>query len=192
LGGALGAPSGGEPDAPQQPQVEEPIQDATVSEVKDMLKKLVLNDIRKDLMKGVAVTATPPEERPVESDTGSNSNLVKDASITKMVKNASKEYGERLANGLLIMSNLKDWGKMRRYGYNRDDVLGMLQYLDMKTNQNPVGKDAVRALRSIKLSSDCDARSFFTEMIVEIGRKPTASESKSLLGWAEILQRVER
>lgn len=191
-GGAMGVPpAGGAPDAPPQPQIEEPFQDATVTEVKDMLKKLVLNDIRRDLMKGVAQTATPPEERPNESAMSSNTSLVKDAAITRMFRAASNEVGERLANGLLILSGLKDWGKMRRYGYNRDDMLGILYYVDMKTNADPVGQDAVRALRRVKLGTDGDARGFFTEMIVEIGRRPSPQESRKLLKWAGILRSVE-
>jgi len=154
-----------------------------------MLKKLVLNDIRKDLMKGVAVTATPPEQRPTDSESA-NSNLVKDAAIVRMVRMASKEVGDRLANGMVIMATLKDWGKMRRYGYNRDDVLGILWYMDRNSSSNPVGMDAVKALSKVKLASDGDAKKFFTEMIVEMGRRPSSSESKRLFKWASILSKM--
>jgi hypothetical protein len=99
--------------------------------------------------------------------------------------------GDRLANGLYIMSMLKDWGRMRRYGYSRNDVLGILWYTDSKTSSAPVGADAVKALSKVRLAADGDARRFFTEMIVEIGRKPCASESRKLLKWAGILRTVE-
>ena len=157
-----------------------------------MLKKLVLNDIRKDLMGGGAQIATPAEQRPVGMENASQASLVKDASYGGIVKQASKEVGERLANGLLIMSNLKDWGRMRRYGYNRDDVLGILWYLDRKTTKDPVRPDAVKALSRVKLASDGDAKKFFTEVIVEIARKPSRSESVKMLKWAGILNRMER
>jgi hypothetical protein len=191
-GGGGGAPAEGAPDQPAQMQVEEPIQDATVKEVKDMLKKLVLNDLRRELLKGSASVATPPEERPTEAENASQTSLVKDASFSRMVKMASKEVGDRLANGLLILSNLNDWGRMRRYGYNRDDVLGILWYMDRKSSSSPVGPDAVKALSKVRLASDGDARRFFTEMIVEIGRKPSVVESRKLLKWAGILNRVSR
>jgi len=192
LGGGGAPPAGGAPDQPPMPQIEEPVQDATVKEVKDMLKKLVLNDIRKELLKGGLGVATPPEERPTEAENASQTSLVKDASLGRIVKRASKEVGDRLANGLLIMSNLRDWGRMRRYGYSRDDVLGILWYLDRSASGQPVGQDAVKALSRVKLASDGNARRFFTEMIVEIGRKPSVSESRRILKWAGILNRMEK
>jgi len=188
--GLGGAAPGGAPDQPPQPQVEEPPQDATAKEVKDMLKRTVLNEIRHDLMEGGAQSATRPDQRPAESDLASNDDLVKEASFPRMLREASGEIGERLANAMLIMSNLRDWGRMARYGYSRDDVLGILWYVDGKLSREPVGPDAVRALSKVRLASDGDARRFFTEIIVETGRRPSKSESRKLLKWAGILNKV--
>lgn len=189
--GAPGAAPGGAPDQPPQPQVEEPPQDATVKEVKDMLKRMVLNDIRRELMEGSAQAITPADERPSESDLSSNDSLVKEARFSAMLKEASEEIGERLANAMLILSNLRDWGRMARYGYSRDDVLGILWYVDGKVSKEPVGADAVKALRKVRLASDGNARGFFTEMIVETGRRPSKAESRKLLKWANILNKVQ-
>jgi len=92
---------------------------------------------------------------------------------------------------MLIMTNLDEWSRMSRYGYSRDDVLGILWYVDGKVSKERVGADAVKALSNVRLASDGNARRFFTEMIVEMGRRPSKTESKKLLKWAGILNRVQ-
>jgi hypothetical protein len=90
----------------------------------------------------------------------------------------------------MILANVKNWKEFKKYGYNRNDVLGILHFVDRSMSQNPVGTDAVKALRNIKLGSN-GMVPFFTEIIVETGRKPTKSESAKLASWGKILRYFE-
>lgn len=176
-----GAPGGGAPE----PQIEEPKEDATVQEVKDLVKNQILNEIRREILKEQA-TETATEQRPTDLENSTNNNLVKDASFKKIFASAKKSKNDRLYNGLVILSNLKNWNQFKRYGYNRDDVLGILHFVDKNISTIPVGADAVKTLSKIKLGSD-GFIPFFTKMIVEIGRKPSSVESKKIASWAKIL-----
>lgn len=188
LGDSLG---GGMPGA--EPQIQEPAEDATVKEVRDMFKRQILNQMRREIMKEQAKQEGPSDnDRPTEPETSSNDNLVsKSASFREVLANAKKSNNDRLYNGLMILSSIKNWKQFKKYGYNRNDVLGILHYVDMNISNNPVGKDAVKTLSNIRLGSD-GMVPFFTKMIVEIGRKPDRFESKKLASWAKILSNFEQ
>jgi hypothetical protein len=184
-----GAPApGGEPPAPA-PQVEEPKEDATVNEVKDMVKRQLLNQIRRELLKDQA-QETGEGGRPTELENASNSSLLKQASFKKVVTASKKTGNARLHNGLMILANLKSWKQFKRYGYDRSDVLGLLHFVDKHASMEPVGVDAVKALSKVKLSSD-GLVPFFTEIIVETGRRPRKLEAKKMASWAKILSNFE-
>ena len=186
-GGDLG---GGAPGAAPEPQIEEPKEDATVSEVKDMVKKQLLNQIRREIMKEQA-KQEGETERPAELETETNDNLVsKSASYSKVIASAKSIKNDRLYNGLMILSNLKNWKQFKKYGYTRDDVLGILHFIDKNSSKDPVGADAVKTLSRVKLGSS-GMVPFFTSMIVETGRKPSRNESKKLASWAKILSHFE-
>lgn len=188
---APGAPGDGAPP----PEIQEPIDDATTKEVKDMLKKQVLNKIRKELLQEEA----KGEERPVGLENNINNSLVREASNDpvydknlRKVVSAAKRYpnNEKIVNGIHILANLKNWGRIRKYGYSKEDVLGLLYHIDKTMSDNPVGADAVKALSKIRLASN-DTKGFFTEMIIEIGRKPSSIEAKKLAGWGKILSNFD-
>jgi len=193
-------PGGAEPGADQggavpAPEIQEPIDDATTKEVKDMLKKQVLNQIRKELLQEEA----KGQERPVGLENEVNNSLIREASRktsyeknVKRLMSAAEKYpnNERIVNGIHILSNLKDWGKIRKYGYSRDDVLGLLFHVDKTMSNQPVGLDTVKALSKIRLASG-NLKGFFTELIIETGRKPTAQEAKKLAGWGKILSNFD-
>lgn len=183
LGGGLGAP---------EPQIQEPAEDATVKEVKDMFKRQILNQIRREIMKDQAKQdGGSDDSRPTGIETDTNDNLVsKSATFKEVLANAKKANNDRLFNGLMILSNLKDWKQFSKYGYGRKDVLGLLHFIDMNISDKPVGVDAVKTLSNIRLGSD-GMVPFFTKMIVEIGRKPSKDESKRLASWAKILSNFE-
>lgn len=191
-GGAEGAPGGSAPT----PEVEEPLSDATVKEVKDMLKKEVLNEIRKDLLQQKA--KEEQGQRPAELENESNDSLlhtaseaiIKEAIFKKIVSSARRFNNDKLLNGVHILSNLKSWKDIKKYGYTRSDVLGLLHLIDRTIAKQPVGSDAVKAMSRIKLSSN-NLQGFFTEMIVEVGRKPSASEAKKLARWGRILSNFD-
>lgn len=192
LGGGLGdSLGGGMPGA--EPQIQEPAEDATVKEVRDMFKRQILNQMRREIMKEQAKQEGPSDnDRPTEPETSSNDNLVsKSASFREVLANAKKSNNDRLYNGLMILSSIKDWKQFKKYGYDRSDVLGILHYVDLNVSENPVGKDAVKTLSNIRLGSD-GMIPFFTKMIVEIGRKPDRYESKKLASWAKILSNFEK
>ena len=192
------APGGAEAPADPAaaaPEVDEPINDATTKEVRDMLKKQVLNKIRKELLEEEAKA----QNRPIEMENDINDNLVKESSIDiekeavfKKIISSAKRYAnnEKILNGLHILDNLKSWKNISKYGYSREDVLGLLYHVDRTVGANPVGADAVKALSKIRLASN-NLKGFFTEMIIEIGRKPTASEAKKLAGWGRILSNFD-
>jgi hypothetical protein len=177
----------GDPAAPA-PEIQEPKEDATVSEVKDMVKKQILNQIRRELLKEQA--SEQAESRPADMENSSNSSLVKQAGL-KRVFEASKQSGnDRIYNGLMLLANLKNWKQLQKYGYSRNDVLGLLYYVDSKVAAEPVSQDAVKALSRVKLGSG-GMVPFFTEIIVETGRKPHKIEAKKIAKWAEILSYFE-
>lgn len=187
--GDLAAPGGGAGGGevpPPEPQIEEPKEDATVQEVKDLVKNQILNEIRREILKEQASENTS-EQRPTDLETSTNNNLVKDASFRKIFASAKKIKNDRLYNGLMILSNLKNWNQFKRYGYNHDDVLGILHFVDRNISTSPVGIDAIKTLSRVKLGSD-GLVPFFTKMIVEIGRKPGKIESKKIASWAKILR----
>lgn len=185
-GGAPGAP----PAAPApEPQIEEPKTDATVQELKDMVKKQLLNQIRKELLKDQA--SEQGGGRPTTSEMLTNQSLVKDASsLKKILKEAQKLNSPKLLNGILILSNIDKWSQFKKYGYGRDDVLAIMAFVDRTLSSEPVKQDAVRALSIVKTGSD-DLKSLFTSIIVETGRRPGKSESMKLASWSKILRYFE-
>jgi hypothetical protein len=194
LGDLAGAPPEGAPDAggapaEGQPEVPVPEGDASVKEVKDLLKRQVLNEIRDELYKKQPGSKAGPEDRPVGLENASNDSLVKEASYSRVVKAAKETGSDRLVNGLLIMSNLKDWSKLKRYGYTKSDVLGMLHFIDKTASSNPLSKDIIKSLSVTKDGSDL--KSFFTEIIVETGKKLSSTEARKLASWKQILDKVK-
>lgn len=189
-GGDLGD-LGGTPGAAPEPQIEEPKEDATVNEVKDMVKRQLLNQIRREIMKEQAKEEGGDSGRPTIDETSTNDNLVsKSANFSKVLVSAKNTKNDRLFNGLMILSNIKNWKQFKKYGYTRDDVLGILHFIDKNASNIPVGTDAVKTLSRVKLGST-GMVPFFTKMIVEIGRKPSQSECKKLASWAKILSQFE-
>lgn len=190
-----GAPEGA--PAPE-PQPQEPAEDATVKEVEDLFTKNILNKIRSKLLKDEAKLKTPPSEKPIGTES-TNDSLIKQSSISAdtvlsgLVKNeilklAKTTQNEKLINGLMILSNVKSWNSFKKYGYSGKDVLGLLHFIDKNASDNPVGTDAVLALSKIK-TANCTPQSFFTEMIIEIGRQPSVKEARKLIKWAKILSK---
>lgn len=189
-GGDLGG-LGGAPGAAPEPQIQEPKEDATVNEVKDMVKRQLLNKMRKDLMIEQAKQEGEDSQRPTDDETSTNDNLVsKSAGFSKILASAKSLKNDRLYNGLMILSTIKDWKQFKKYGYTRDDVLGILHFIDKNATDSPVGQDAVKTLSRVKLGST-GMVPFFTSMIVEIGRKPSRTESKKLASWVKILSQFE-
>jgi len=184
LGDQMGAPG-----AAPEPQIEEPKGDATVAEVKDMVKKQLLNQIRRELLKEQA-TEQGESARPTELENASNSSLVKQAGLSRVIQASKKTGNDRLYNGLMILSNLKNWGQFKKYGYTREDVLGLLHYVDKHASKDPVGVDAVKALSKVKLGSG-GLVPLFTEIIVETGRRPKKVEASKIASWAKILSNFE-
>lgn len=155
-----------------------------------MVKKQLLNQIRREIMKEQA-KQEGESERPTNLETETNDNLVsKSASYSKVIASAKSINNDRLYNGLMILSNLKNWKQFKKYGYTRDDVLGILHFIDKNSSKDPVGADAVKTLSRVKLGSS-GMVPFFTSMIVETGRKPSRNESKKLASWAKILSHFE-
>lgn len=190
--GAGGASLGGKMGEPPAPEttVEEPKADATVQELKDMVKKQLMNQIRRELLKDQAGQggASP---RPVEMENASNNSLVKQASLKSLIADTKRMGNHRLYNGLMILANLKDWKEFKKYGYTKNDVLGILHYMDTKLSSQPVGKDAVKAISKMKIASG-SLVPFFTEVIVETGRKPDRNESRKMASWVKILSKFDK
>jgi hypothetical protein len=179
------------PEAPAapQPQIQEPAEDATVKEVEDLFTKNILNKIRKKLLKDDAELKTAPGDKPIVSES-LNDNFIKTSdSKNHLIKLARTTGNKRLINGFMILSNIENWESLKRYGYDRRDVLGMLHFIDKNMSSNPVGSDAVLALSKIK-TANSSPQSFFTEMIIEIGRQPSVKEAKKLIKWAKILSKL--
>ena len=146
------------------------------------MTRQILNKIRRKLLKNEVGVKTPENERPNDTTpsslTSNNDTMIKNAiEKDKLIKLAKDTGNERLLNGVHILSNLKSWDNFKKYGYTKRDVLGLLHFVDKNSSTEPVGKDAVLALSKIKTASS-DPTSFFTEMIIEIGRKPTVKEAK--------------
>ena len=187
-GGAPGVP--GAPDDQAAPPVVEPPTNATVKELKDMFKTQIMNELRKELLQEQSQSGVGGASRPVGLENATNSSLIKDASFNRVLASAKKTGNHRLQNGLLILSNLKSWKDFDKYGYTKKDILGMLHFIDKEASKDPVGTDAVKALSYIKIGSN-DLKHVFTDMIVEIGRKPTKKEAKKLASWVKILSYLE-
>jgi hypothetical protein len=184
------AGEGAAPEIPvaPEPQIQEPAEDATVKEVEQLFTKNILNKIRRKLLKDEAGLKTPPDEKPIETES-TNDNLIKKASKVDLIKLAKMSGNERLLNGFLILSNAKNWNSLKKYGYGREDVIGMLHFIDKNMSSEPIGTDAVLALSKIKTAST-NPQSFFTDMIIEIGRQPSVKEGCKLIKWAKILSKL--
>jgi hypothetical protein len=195
---APGGAPGAEAPAPE-PQPQEPAEDATVKEVEELFTKNILNKIRRKLLKDEAKQKTPPNEKPIGTES-TNDNLIKQSSVinadlalpglirNEILKLAKSTGNEKLINGLMILSNLKNWDNFKKYGYTKKDVLGLLYFIDKNASEEPVGNDAVLALSKIK-TANCTPQSFFTEIIIETGRQPSVKEARKLLKWAKILEK---
>jgi hypothetical protein len=174
-------------EAPEQPAIDEPAEDATTKEVKDMFKKQILNEMRRDLLKTEAKKKL--DNRPIGLENDINESLVHDASVKEtLIKDAGEN--DRLKNGIMILANLDDWSKFKKYGYNREDALAIMYYIDKKTASEPVDMNTIKALSRVKLASN-DLRSFFTEIIFETGHKPNKKVASKLISWAKILNSFE-
>ena len=186
-----GAPAGDATAPTPEPQVEEPPEDATADEVEQMMTKNILNKIRRNILKDEIVQKTNPSDRPLESES-TNSGLIKDSNDKdRIIKLAKATGNERLVNGLQILSNINNWKNFKKYGYSKEDVLGLLYYIDKNASDSPVKPDSVKAMSkmiSIGKTASVDPQSFFTELIIETGRKPTTKEAKKLLKWAKLLK----
>jgi len=189
LGDTLGAPGQAGGDQGAEPHVDEPLTDATVKEVKDLIKKEVLNDIRKEILKEQAKKGE--EKYPTDVGNESNDNLISKESMNKIIESSKKISNKRLLNGLVILSNTHNWKEFKKYGYSRNDLLGILYYLDKSINKNHIGHDAIKALSNIKLAGS-DLKEFFTELVIEIDRAPSKYEAKKLASWGKILSDFEK
>jgi hypothetical protein len=184
------AGEGAAPEAPAapEPQIQEPAEDATVKEVEQLFTKNILNKIRRKLLKDEAGVKTPLDEKPIDTES-TNDSLIKKSSVSNLIKLAKMSGSERLVNGFMILSNVKNWNSLKKYGYGREDVIGMLHFIDKNMSSEPIGSDAVLALSRIKTAST-NPQSFFTDMIIEIGRQPSVKEGLKLIKWTKILSKL--
>lgn len=181
----------GEEGAEPEPQIQEPEEDATEKEVEEMMRKQVLNKIRRKILKDEVKERTKQEDRPLRSETEERDSIVREASSTHRLLTAARRQGNpKLINGVMILSNLKDWDSFKKYGYNRNDALALLSFADRTLSTSPVDVDMVKALSRVK-TARLDPKMFFTEIILETGRKPSADHGKKLLKWAGILSKFE-
>lgn len=168
-------------------ELKEPEEDATVSEIKKLLKRNVLNEIRRELLKEqVKELGKEEEERPIEIDTYTNDNLVKKANLNKILSFA-RPYN-KLYNGIVLLSKLKNISEFVKEGYNRGDLLGILYFIDNIISDDPVKEDIVKALSIVK---ENDNKSLIMKIIVEIGRKPSVEECKKIIFWNTLLSKVQ-
>lgn len=191
--GAQDSGGGGLADAPAEgpgaePAAPVPEGDATVKEVKDLLKRHVLQEIRDELIqKSYNIEPRNTEVSP-GMENAMNESLVKQAAFKKVMASAKDLGNERLTNGLMILTNLKNWKSLKKYGYNREDVIGMMHYIDKTASQEPLDSEIVKALASTKESSNL--KEFFTEIIVETGKELSPKQAKKLSGWRKILKKI--
>jgi hypothetical protein len=144
MGGGMG---GGMPGVEDQSMM--PAGNPTYDQLKTQLLQQLMGDIVNDIQKmkdEKQEEEALPSERPVELENASNSNLVKDACMKKVFAEAKYFNDKKLINGLMILSNLKNWKQFKKYGYNRKDVLGILHFVDKYISKNPIGIDAVKSL----------------------------------------------
>ena len=195
--GGLGAPPApgmppapGAPPMPGTPPPPDPGTELT-NEVTKLVKEQALKWIR-DKLQGPSAPAksTPASERPQTGpDNEGNASIIKNATA-KLLQSSLKVGNDRLYNGLMLLSNLKDWKSFRKYGYNRNDVLGILYYIDRETNKQPASMDAVKMLSRVKTAGS-DLEGFFRELILETGAKPSTGEARKLAKWAKILKNFD-
>lgn len=184
-------PTGDQEGQKQELEIQEPAEDATVKEVEDMMTKHILNKIRRKLLKEEVNERTKPEERPTESEEEERESIVREASVNTLIKKAKECKNPKLINGLMILSNLKNWSDFNKYGYNRNDALAVLSFVDQNLSKNPVDIDTVRVLSRIK-TANINPQNLFTEIIVETGKKPNPVQGRKILKWANILSILEK
>lgn len=186
----LGGESPEEKAPEEEPQVQEPEDDASVKEVEDMMTKHILNKIRRKLLKEEVKQRAKQEDRPLESELDERESLVREANYKKLITAASQIKNHRLVNGYMLMSNLKDWESIKKYGYTRKDALALLSFFDSTLSDTPVSEEISRALSVIKTAGKTP-EDIFTELIVETGVKPTPVIGRKILKWASILSKFE-
>lgn len=185
------APGGEEALKEKEPEIQEPQEDANVKEVEEMMTKHILNKIRRKLLKEEVKERAKPEDRPVRSETEEHGSLVREAADTRrLLKIAKQSNNKKLINGLMILSNLNDWRDFKKYGYNRNDVLGLMAFIDQNISDHPLNMETIKTLSNIR-TANLSPQNFFTELIVETGNKPDVLHAKRLLKWAKILSVFE-
>jgi len=185
---------GGDPGVPPaEAPADEPLTDATVKEVKDLIKTEVLNEIRREMMSQSGSSSGIRNEQTLpETGLENNDSIVSRSAsdLYSKVLVASEGHDKRLHNGIMILSNSKNWKEMKKYGYKRNDILAMLYHIDRTISSDPVSPQHVKALSKIKLSSS-DLKPFFIEMILETGMKPSSLNAKKLASWGKILSNFD-
>ncbi len=130
------------------------------------------------------------KDRPAEPENYLNDNMVHSSASLKFSNEVKHKFSnKKLLDGILILSNVKNWSEFKKYGYSRNDVLGLLHLFDMKRGTNPLPREAVKSLSNVRLGSDWNA--FFTEYLVELGRKASSEETKKVANWARILKNFD-
>jgi hypothetical protein len=68
-------------------------------------------------------------------------------------------------------------------------MLGLLHVLDLEEGTSPLPREAVKSLSRVRLGSNWEE--FFTEYLVESGRKASSAEYRKVANWARILKNFD-
>jgi len=158
-----------------------------LDKVKDEVKKTLLNKVKEELID----EQQEVKDRPVETENNVNESLIHTSRSLKLASGIDKKYpnNEKLQKGILILANVKDWSDFKKYGYTREDMLGLLHVLDLEEGTSPLPREAVKSLSRVRLGSNWEE--FFTEYLVESGRKASSAEYRKVANWARILKNFD-
>lgn len=158
-----------------------------IDKVKDEIKTTLLNKVKEELLDD----QQKMKDRPVTPENYLNDNMVHSSKSLKFSNEIKSKFAnnKKLLDGILILSNVQNWSEFKKYGYTRNDVLGLLHLFDTRKSSTPLSREAVKSLSRVKLGSDWS--SFFTEYLVELGRKASTTEYKKVANWARILKNFD-
>lgn len=182
------APADGtDPSTPADPNAPATDPSTTpIEKVKEEIKTTLINKVKEELLDD----QQKMKDRPSALET-TNDNMVHSSASLKFSNEIKHKFSsnKKLLDGILILSNVKNWSEFKKYGYTRNDVLGLLHLFDIKKGTNPLPREAVKSLSNVRLGSDWNA--FFTEYLVELGRKASSEETKKVANWARILKNFD-
>jgi hypothetical protein len=196
----------GEEGQGEDPQVEpEEAAKTPVEQIQQEYADALLTQVKQQLMvdsmkyTGVGTGEGPGrgDNDPYKLENDTNSSLIKEAASAATSKYLWDRYSidinalpnKRLAGALLLSTKVASPVELKRFGFSRKDIIGLMGYMDRRASSNPLCEESLKFLA--KKGSDVSSKkTFFEDYIIATGLKPSSENSKKIWKWANILKDI--